>query len=152
MLNRQNSYSLSPFFTSAWAYKRKQRLNVGKENNPLKKGLETCRRTHKSESTPLRKWGLPRKYFLRENIRGLYLSWLITGKLNKHLTQDCEERFELITMQMTERESVTEELKATIQMGRVQRMNSIWNRAEEIVMHELIYVRGAEYRSWRRRH
>lgn len=72
------------------------------------------------------------------------MSWLLTGKLNEHLTQDCEERFELITMQMTERESVTEELKATIQMGRVQRMNSIWNRAEEIVMHELIYVRGRD--------
>ena len=45
-----------------------------------------------------------------------------------------------ITMQMAERENVTEGLKADDQMEWLRRMNSIWNRAEEIVLHELIYV------------
>ena len=87
--------------------------------------------------------GLLRKHFLREHHRALYSSWLLTGKLDEHLRQiekDCEERFELITMQMAERENVTEGLKADDQMEWLRRMNSIWNRAEEIVLHELIYV------------
>ena len=95
------------------------------------------------EEKTLGKWGLLRKHYLRENHRALYSSWLLTGKLDKHLSQiekDCEERFELITEQMAERENVTEGLKADDQMEWLRRMNSIWNRAEEIVLHELVYV------------
>ena len=95
------------------------------------------------EEKPLGKWGLLRKHFLREHHRALYSSWLLTGKLDEHLRQiekDCEERFELITLQMAERENVTEGLKADDQMEWLRRMNSVWNRAEEIVLHELIYV------------
>lgn len=40
---------------------------------------------------------------------------------------------------MAEREDVTEALKAADQMEWVRRMNSIRNRAEEIVLRELIY-------------
>ena len=36
-------------------------------------------------------------------------------------------------------EGVTEALKAADQMEWVRRMNSIRNRAEEIVLHELVY-------------
>lgn len=95
------------------------------------------------ESEPLGKWSLLRKHYLRENHRALYSSWLLTGKLDEHLKQiekDCEEHFELITLQMAERENVTEGLKADDQMEWLRCMNSIWNRAEEIVLHELIYV------------
>ena len=38
------------------------------------------------------------------------------------------------------REGVTEALKAADQMGWVRRMNSIFNRVEEIVLHELVYA------------
>ena len=37
-------------------------------------------------------------------------------------------------------EGVTEELKRTSQMDWVQAVNSIRNRAEEIILHEMIYV------------
>ena len=37
-------------------------------------------------------------------------------------------------------EGVTEELKRTSQMEWVQRCNNIHNRAEEIVLHEMIYA------------
>ena len=40
---------------------------------------------------------------------------------------------------MKESEGVTEHLKATDPMAWVQRMNSIRNRAEEIIREELIY-------------
>ena len=46
---------------------------------------------------------------------------------------------ELLTNQMAQREGVTEELKATDQMEWVRRMNSIQNRAEEIILSELVY-------------
>lgn len=38
------------------------------------------------------------------------------------------------------REGVTEALKAADQMGWVRRRNSIHSRAEEIVLHELVYA------------
>ena len=46
---------------------------------------------------------------------------------------------ELTITQMAKAEGVTERLKAENQMEWVQRMNSIRNRAEEIVLDELIY-------------
>ena len=63
----------------------------------------------------------------------LYSGLLLSGKLYPHLLIDeaCEER-------MAKREGVTEALKASDQMGWVARMNNIRNRAEEIVLHELV--------------
>ena len=46
---------------------------------------------------------------------------------------------ELLIKQMAKQEGVTETLKATDQMAWVARMNSIRNRAEEIVLHDLVY-------------
>lgn len=46
----------------------------------------------------------------------------------------------MLTKQMAVREDVTEQLKAQDQMLWVQRMNNIWDRAIEIVNHELIYA------------
>ena len=40
---------------------------------------------------------------------------------------------------MAKDEGVTESLKATNQLGWVQRMNNIRNRAEEVVLNEIIY-------------
>ena len=66
----------------------------------------------------------------------------MTGKLGKHLVEidrRCEEQLERIMQQMSKREGVTEALKTFDQMEWVRRMNSIQNRAEEIVLHELIF-------------
>ena len=41
---------------------------------------------------------------------------------------------------MKQTEGITEQLKATDQMEWVRRMNSIRNRAEEIVLNSLIYA------------
>ena len=46
----------------------------------------------------------------------------------------------LLTKQIAERESVTEQLKAQNQMLWVRRMNNIRDRAMEIVNHNLIYA------------
>jgi hypothetical protein len=46
---------------------------------------------------------------------------------------------DLLTRQMADREGVTEALKAADQLEWVRRMNSMHNRAEEIVLNELVY-------------
>lgn len=84
-----------------------------------------------------------RKRYLKEYRPVLYTNLLTTGKLDQHLAEidnACEERMELFTRQMASQEGVTETLKASDQMEWVRRMNSIQNRAEEIVLHELVYV------------
>ena len=55
------------------------------------------------------------------------------------LNEQAQERLDTIMEQMKATEGVTEELKRTSQMEWVQRCNNIRNRAEEIVLHEMIY-------------
>ena len=88
------------------------------------------------------KFGMMRESFLKENHRGVYSAFLLKGKLKEHLLtiqKQAEERMEQLTSQMAESEGVTEQLKAADQMLWVAKMNSIQNRAEEIVRDELIY-------------
>lgn len=95
-----------------------------------------------TERRHIGKYGRLRKRYLKEHRRALYTNLLLTGKLDQHLTEideACEDRMELIARQMAKREGVTEALKAADQMEWVRRMNSIRNRAEEIVLHELVY-------------
>lgn len=47
-------------------------------------------------------------------------------------------RLQLIIRQMQETENVTDELKDHDQMAWVRAMSNIYNRAEEIVIHELV--------------
>ena len=95
-----------------------------------------------AEQSPLGKYGRMRKHYLKEHRPALYTNLLTTGKLNQHLDEideACEERMELLTQQMAKREDVTEALKTDDQMEWVRRMNNIHNRAEEIVLYELVY-------------
>ena len=68
---------------------------------------------------------------------------VLDGILFKHLAeidQACNERMETIISAMVKQEGVTEALKAADQMEWVRRKNSIHNRAEEIVLSELVYA------------
>ncbi len=47
---------------------------------------------------------------------------------------------DLLISAMAKREGVTEALKASDQMEWVGRMNNIRSRAEEIILHELVYA------------
>ena len=90
----------------------------------------------------LRKFGLIRKYYLKEYKRGIYSGLLLSGELKRHLlmTQgQAEERFDLLVEQMAKQERVTEQLKAQDQMLWVRKMNNIRNVAEEIVLKEVVY-------------
>ena len=95
-----------------------------------------------TEGYQIGRYGRMRKRYLKEQHPILYSELLLSGKLYPHLLEvdeACEERMELLTRQIAKQEDVTEALKATDQMEWVRRMNSIQNRAEEIVLHELIY-------------
>ena len=97
------------------------------------------------ESPAVGVWGMRRLAYLRQHRRPIYSGMLMTGTLNEHLEEidrAAEEMTELLMAQMAEREGVTEQLKAQDQMAWVQAMNNIRNRAEEIVLSELIYERG----------
>lgn len=94
------------------------------------------------ESRPVGRWGRMRMNYLKEYRRGWYTSLLLTGKLWMYLAdldEQAEERLERIILQMKAAEGVTEELKARNQLEWVGKMNSICNRAQEIVCTELIY-------------
>ena len=89
------------------------------------------------------KYGMLRKQFLKEHRSARYQYMLLTEKLNEHLNQidqEVREQVETLMEQMTEKQGVTEELKAQDQMERVRLMNNIKASAEEIVLKNMIYV------------
>lgn len=74
---------------------------------------------------------------------GIYMGMLLTGTLESHLKEigeSAQAMFERIVEQMKKAEGVTEQLKAADQMEWVGRMNNIRQRAEEVVMAELVYA------------
>ena len=99
------------------------------------------------EQRPIGKYGRMRKRYLKEQHPVVFSELLLSGKLYPHLLEideACEGRMKLLVLQMAKSESVTEALKAAQQMEWVARMNSIRSRAEEIVLHELVYTEEAE--------
>ena len=86
-------------------------------------------------------WGKRRREFLRKHHDGIYTGLLLSGKLNAHLEEidrSASEMFDLLMKQYAEREGVTEEFKALDQMEWVQRMYSIRERVEEVMLQEFI--------------
>ena len=89
------------------------------------------------------KYGISRKQFLKEHRSARYQYLLLTGKLNEHLNQtdqEAREQVEMLMKQMSEKQGVTEELKAQDQMEWVRLMNNIKASAEEIVLKNMRYV------------
>ena len=94
------------------------------------------------EEQPIGIWGQRRRRYLKEHHRILYYNLLTACKLSEHLAdvdRQAEELFSRLVKQMEEQEGVTEKLKAQDQMAWIGRMNSICDRATEIVNNELIY-------------
>ena len=94
-------------------------------------------------SEPLGIWGQRHRQFLREHKRCIYDGMLLTGKLDSYLREidrQAEEMFSQLVEQMAEREGITEQLKAENQMAWVGVMNNIHNRAQEIVLHDIVYA------------
>ena len=96
-----------------------------------------------TEQHPTGRWGRLHKRYLKEHHPIRYNQLLLSGVLGSYLAKldkQAEEQLALTIRQMQEAEGVTEALKAADQLEWVRRMNSIRNRAEEIIKTELIFV------------
>lgn len=96
-----------------------------------------------SEAPRIGIFGTMRHDYLHTCHRGIFDAMLLKGTLNAHLEEidrQASEMLNLLTTQMAKAEGVTEQLKADDQMEWVRRMNSIRNRAEEIVNSDLIFT------------
>ena len=88
-------------------------------------------------------WGQRHLRYLKHHRKVLYTNLLTSGKLNSYLAdidEQAEDMFLRLVKQMTEREDVTEQLKAENQMEWVKNMNRIRSRAIEVVNTELIFT------------
>ena len=89
------------------------------------------------------RWGMLRFSYLRKHREALYTIMLMENTLNSHLEEidrQAQEMEQQLISQLAQQEGVTEQLKAENQMEWVARMNSIRNRADEIVLNDLIYA------------
>ena len=98
------------------------------------------------ENRSIGKYGRIHRDYLQEHNPIRFDDLVLEGKLWTYLAdlnKQAQNRLQLIIRQMQEAESVNEELKENNQMAWVQAMNSIHNRAEELVLHELVYGEDA---------
>ena len=98
------------------------------------------------ENRSIGKYGRMHRDYLQEHNPIRFDDLVLAGKLWTYLAdlnEQAQNRLQLIIRQMQEEESVNNELKENNQMAWIQAMNSIHNRAEEIVLHELVYREDA---------
>ena len=102
-----------------------------------------CLKLPESDNRPIGIWGQRRRRYLKDHHRILYYNLLTNGKLHTHLAdvnEEAEEMFTRLVKQLSEKNGVTEQLKAENQMLWVQKMNNIQNGAAEVVNNNLIYT------------
>lgn len=95
------------------------------------------------ETRPIGTWGRLHRDYLEEHCPIQYINLITEGMLWTYLAdlnEQAQERLTRIIEQMKESEGVTEALKAADQLAWVGAMNSICNRAEEIIREEMIFV------------
>lgn len=95
------------------------------------------------EKRPISVWGQRRLNYLKQHRKVLYYTLLTSGKLHSHLAdieEQAQDLFSRLVKQYTEKEGITEQLKATDQMKWVQKMNNIREHANELVMKEVICI------------
>ena len=94
------------------------------------------------EERPIGKYGRMHREYLKEHNPMMFNDLVLEGQIWTYLAdlnEQAQERLSLIVEQMKAAEGVTEELKAADQMAWIRAMNSIHNRAEEIVLEEIVY-------------
>ena len=95
-----------------------------------------------NEERTIGKYGRMHRDYLKEYNPMMFDHLVLEGRLWTYLAdlnEQAQSRLQLIIRQMQETESMNEELKAYDQLAWVRAMNSIHNRAEEIILRELVY-------------
>ena len=90
----------------------------------------------------LDKWCMMHKSYLEKNKKVFFNTLLMQGKLYQHCAEvekQARDMFETLVEQMKEAEGITEQLKEDNQMEWLQGMNSIQERAKEIVINNIIF-------------
>lgn len=91
----------------------------------------------------LGKWGMMYKDYLQKHNPVLFTTLLTQGTLYQHcahIDTQAQQMFNTLISQMIQSENITEHLKEQNQLEWVRRMNSIQERASEIICNELIYA------------
>ena len=94
------------------------------------------------ENKPIGKYGLLHLRYIKEHKKSFYNDLMLSGKLNKHLSEidtEAHNFVEEFIKEMAKKQGITEKLKAENQLEWVGRMNNIKNSAEEIIFKTLIY-------------
>ena len=102
-----------------------------------------CLSLSEEKQNPIGIWGQRHLRYIKQHKRVFYANLLSSCKLNSYLAdvdEQAEDMFSGLVKQLSEKENVTENLKAENQMLWVQKMNSIRNRATEVVNANLIYA------------
>ena len=101
-----------------------------------------CLVLEKTDTSPIGMWGRKHQQYLKEHRPILYSNLVLSGKLHSYLADidaQARNKLHLLITQLAEKEDINEQLKLQDQMAWVRAMNNIRNRAEEIVLQELIY-------------
>ena len=88
-------------------------------------------------------WGQRHYNYLKKKSPTVINVMRLKGTLEQYLTdlnRDTQETYDLLIRQYAEIEGVTEDLKRSDQMEYTRRMNSIRNRVEEFVLHDLVFA------------
>ena len=88
------------------------------------------------------KYGHMHREYLRENNPMFFSDLVLSCQLWTYLVdinEQAKDRLQIIISQMQETKSITEKMKEDNQWKWIRRMGSIYNRAEEIMLSELIY-------------
>ena len=92
---------------------------------------------------PIGVWGQRRLNHLKHHRKVLYYNLLTSGKLHSHLAdieEQAQDLFSRLVKEYAEKESITEQFKATDQMKWVQKMNNIRERVIETIYSDVVYV------------
>lgn len=98
------------------------------------------------EHRPIGRWGRMHRDSLKEHHPIRFECLILSGELWTYLAdlnEQAQSRLEVIINQMKAAEGVTESMKASDQLSWCRAMNNIRNRAEEIILAELIYGEAA---------
>lgn len=87
-------------------------------------------------------WGQRHYAYLKKHSPTVINVMRMNGTLEQYLKdidKDAKEMFNKLVKQLADSEGITEELKSANEIDWIHSMNSIHNRAEEIVLSEMIY-------------
>lgn len=88
-------------------------------------------------------WGRKHLDYIKEYRPLLYTDLVLSCRLHNYLADidtQARNRLSLLTKQMAEKEGINDCLKAQDQLAWVKAMSNIRNRAEEIILKELIFA------------